>query len=451
MRKTLPRLIPLSFIVLLAGCSTYSAKPLDPKKHWEALESATVENILEHGNTNQPGDSLELSAVKDAGALSIDHLMTLVLIANPELQAIRLKEGVANAQLVEAGLLPNPEFDVRLLSPLEGGGVLSEVSALLNITESFLLRGTKEKRAEVNLAQVRWEIADVEWELLAETKRLYTTAQFYREALVLNTEQLKVAESLFNYINRSRSQGAASNLDVMLVETEIFDVKVELKRLSREYDQSIYDLNALLGLPPTYKLPVKFTKFSLSSKEVDLTESTNNMRKCHPSLLAFEQAYLGSDIDLELQFKKKFFPPLELGPSFEGEGGDSSLGGVLSFELPIFNQGQSRIAERESKREKQEALYVLALHKQRQALVSSWNKYDKLQDSLEYYFQTVLPRLESGINLLRKAYEGGETNLVNLILQQNKVLKTKREVVEQLRELYMAEIDVNAAKGPSCI
>ena len=93
----------------LSGCSIYHPQPLDHK---------TVETIL-----RQPDDQtlqVAMSQIRHptlrpvkvdlTNGINADEAALVAILLNPVLRADRDRRGLARAQLVAAGVLPNPEI-----------------------------------------------------------------------------------------------------------------------------------------------------------------------------------------------------------------------------------------------------------------------------------------------------------------------------------------------------
>ena len=56
--------------------------------------------------------------------LDMTEVAILAVINNPDLKVARDERGLARAQLMAAGILPNPQLTAGLDSPLNGGSAL---------------------------------------------------------------------------------------------------------------------------------------------------------------------------------------------------------------------------------------------------------------------------------------------------------------------------------------
>ena len=70
-----------------------------------------------------------------AGKLTADQAVQVALLNNRQLQAIYSELGVAQSDLVQAGLLRNPIFDVAVTFPTSGGRADLELTAVMNFLD----------------------------------------------------------------------------------------------------------------------------------------------------------------------------------------------------------------------------------------------------------------------------------------------------------------------------
>ena len=91
------------------------------------------------------GTDLDKEAAEKLGSLlknklTVDDAVQIALLNNRELQAVYSDLGVAQADLVQAGLLSNPIFDAAIKWPTSGGGRPElELGAVMNFLDFFYL------------------------------------------------------------------------------------------------------------------------------------------------------------------------------------------------------------------------------------------------------------------------------------------------------------------------
>src|SRR5437588_6121860 len=104
-RRLRPRVWAATAAALLAGCASYSPLPLPP-----AAQLAPSVDRLAHAEP------------LPTGPLSVAQVTALAVQNNPDLRAVRAQHGVAQAQLIQAGVLPNPQLSLAVLPLLAGVG-----------------------------------------------------------------------------------------------------------------------------------------------------------------------------------------------------------------------------------------------------------------------------------------------------------------------------------------
>jgi hypothetical protein len=102
----------VSLTLAAAGCATFQPKPILEQEvlrdleaiQLEALQTAVTEQHQEPGAGPRSFDA--------ANGLSADEAVAVSLFLNPDLRAFRKERGIAEGELITAGLLPNPELQL---------------------------------------------------------------------------------------------------------------------------------------------------------------------------------------------------------------------------------------------------------------------------------------------------------------------------------------------------
>jgi outer membrane protein, heavy metal efflux system len=439
-------------VLVLSGCVAYRAQPLEPDLLWSDLEKIRLDDLIasEADEGEQPTDEEDRLPVFDyADGLSADEAAALATVLNPDLRAFRMQKQVAEGQLVSAGLLPNPDIDTRWLSPTHGGPTNGEINLLFDLTSALLTRKPRIERAEIALNEIDWAIADREWRLANQTRKAFVDILYWEQALELNGQQKRLLDHLVEITLAQRAAGAVTDLDVVLAESEAAENQRRLIRLTGQQQQAIQRLNLLIGLPPGHdtRLDIPDKPLAYDADPQDLQVLAEQLRHRRPDLRQVEQAYLGSEKDLQIAVIEQF-PRLSLGPSYERADGENEFGGVLSAEIPLFNRNQGNIAISTAQREQLRRIYVALMHQARGELYDGWRQIDRLDAELSLYFSDVAPRLQKSLDLTEKAFAAGNLDLFPVILLQGRIIDSKRGILDTLRDHQQAKINLMQATGP---
>src|SRR5258708_2602923 len=103
------RCLAVALLVLLGGCSVYRSMPLNTQTVEAALQPRPIEAVkvaarqLDHPLVR----SLQIDG---EGGFTPDEIAVMVVIVSPQMRTGRDQRGLAQAQVVQAGILPNPQW-----------------------------------------------------------------------------------------------------------------------------------------------------------------------------------------------------------------------------------------------------------------------------------------------------------------------------------------------------
>ncbi len=130
--------IPVHFLAacaLLAGCAGYSAQPLAPR----AVLAPSVAAL----DRTRPG----AAPIPADQRLTPAEVAILAVRNSPDLRAVRAQRGVAQAQVIEAGLLPDPVLSGSYGVLMGGPGIANAIGATLTANVSALVTLSARRRA----------------------------------------------------------------------------------------------------------------------------------------------------------------------------------------------------------------------------------------------------------------------------------------------------------------
>jgi outer membrane protein TolC len=316
----------------LTACATYQSLPLDTHVHLKHSLSELVH-----------------SGVKIDQPLSVYDVAVLVVENNADLRATRTQRGVARAQVLEAGLLPNPSVSASylfLLNPSAAAGVLFDaVTATVTqdiqktITMKSRLRTAQAAALQVD-ATVLWE----EWQLIGKARlAVFDIIQGEKLRKVL----LAYRNTLQDRFERSRGALGQGNLTLATVAPDlvaISETRKTLFDLERDLDTHRHDLNAMLGLAPEVMVPLKSQLQVLPMDAKSIMRALDDLADRRPDLIALQLGYRSQDEKFRGAIVGQF-PALTFGPSYSRDTSDvRSFGPQLTMDLPIFDRNQGNVA-----------------------------------------------------------------------------------------------------------
>src|ERR1700682_43249 len=180
-----------ALLLVLAGCATYAPLPLD--------KSATLKDRVEQLNH----DVQPLPA-----QLGVEDVALLALRNNPDLVAARAQHGVAQAQMLAAGIAPNPSVNASYGFLLGGPGTIGALAAgLTQDIKSLITLSSRRAAAKDAAREVDGRLLWQEWQTIAKARLLAVDlieGERLRRTLERNATEL---QGLLNRNRKALAQG----------------------------------------------------------------------------------------------------------------------------------------------------------------------------------------------------------------------------------------------------
>ena len=423
--------VALSLAPALAGCVSYDPAPVDVSQVLADLRSRSWEP-LSAGVPAEPKGA----ASEQLAAFAVTH--------NPALQAIRTRIGVAEALLVEAGLLSDPEIGWDGMDALASQiveGTTSSVDFLAGLGLSIPLPrpgelDAKKGAARWRLEEARRKVARGEW-LLA--RDVFIACEGVREAehlLEQNQDLLRVAESTRDYFERARATGAATAIQANLASGDLLAIRAERVRLEARLRDARHRLNALLGLPPSTEIPVAGAqeREPEGDLEVDPEALVERSLALRPDLAALMAAYAATEEEVRLEVARQF-PLVSI-----GTGIWLVPGFFTRFNRPAIATAMTR---REALRQEIEA----QVHEVRRDVQDAYAALGEIRRLLEFLELELLPNAEESLRLAGEAFEAGEVTLLEILTLQRALVDARTRTTETRAELLRRRWRLRAAGG----
>ena len=437
------------FCCLLISCSAYHPKPLTEQAVQQQQETPSAEQLsILATQIKHPYLQVIPFNIKDG--LSPDEAAILAILRNPELRAIRNRHGIAAAQLLQAGLLPNPRVSYNFAA-LTGGltqgkvtglglGLDWEVTAL--ITQANKIAAAEAEQQAVDL-QVAWQ----EWQLAQAAKTaVYQLVVYAKQQALLEEINQRLEENRVR-MQQAADQGLVTELDRVAATTAKNAVDIRLQAVMQQKNQHQQRLNRALGLKPYDAINLQQTidlSGNLSMPTYD--ELIKNLSDRRLDLMALQQGYQNQEQQLHIAVLQQF-PKISIGiTQTRNNSNYYTLGAGIAVTLPILDQNQGVIALASATRQQ---LFDEYSNREFQAkadiaellvTITSLNKQIK---SVNH----AIPDLETLVNTYRVAIEHGQIDVLNYYTAWNNWIEKRVELLTLQLQLVEARIALEIATG----
>lgn len=435
---------------LFAACASYEARPLVPDAELASLRAIGLDELqIEYVAPATPSDRGPAHFDPRDG-LDESELASLALAINPELRAKRAEIGEAQALLVTAGLLPNPEIGAFLRPGIAGtSGTSVGIDALFELLKPDE-RPAKRAVAEARLDVVRAGIAADELRIVAAVRRARIAVLAAEHSARLLQQESKLREDAVALVRKQRELGETSEIALALVELDRTSVQRALRDSQGAVERDRRSLAALLGVPPTLELPLAGSGSDLAFLvHPDVTDEEIDARLLagNPELQARAAEYRHAEQDLRLAVARQY-PGLAIGPSYEKDAeGSEELGLGAILELPLFDQNQGGIAEGAANREHARALYVATLHDVRARAFEARAQLRRARSDIDLQQREVLPLVQRTESLFAAALSARELSVFEWLAVRARTIQVRGDLLDALTRYATAAVDLDSATG----
>lgn len=229
-------------LLLFSGCARYAPLLLDPQPK--------LAHRLADLDFGPASAGWGRAAIDPRRPLGIDAVSLLAIENNPDLAAARAARGVAEAQVLQAGLLPNPQLTGQL-TPVLGGpgtatgwtvGLSQDVKALVTLSASRRSAALAARQVEADLL---WQ----EWQVIGKARLLFVDiVEGDRFERLLAAERRLFAER-YRRSERAVGQGNLPLSAAVPDLAALSDLDKQTDDFDRQQETRRHDLNALLARP----------------------------------------------------------------------------------------------------------------------------------------------------------------------------------------------------------
>ena len=434
--------------VALAGCATFSED--------SGLAPVTRNTSERLGKNIQwarsDADRTALTATVDGllrQPLTVEDAVQVALFNNRGLQAAFFQLGINEADLVQAGRLPNPHFSMLRASQSENGVREYKIEQALTFNLFALitlpLAVEVEKR---NFEQTQRELVIEIARLASQTRQAYFTAVAAAETERYMRQVHQAAQAGAGLAREMARVGNVSRLRQMREQIFYADATLNAARATHAAVGARERLARLLGVNDwqAFRLPERLPDLPGAVEVLPALEQQALDQRLDLQAIRLRTEALAKNLGLTRT--TRFINVLEVGPARVLEGARDSgykRGYEISFELPLFDWGGAKVA-------KAEAIYMQAVELAAEAAINArselreaYHGYRITYDVARHYRDEIVP-LNKRIgeeNVLR--YNGMLLSVFDLLADARVQIASVNNYIEALRDFWIAQSDLQMA------
>ena len=437
----------LAWTVAFTGCSSVNVDNTWPQP------STLGENIPAYTPPVEVDLIKSLPVEKDGpiGELTLQQALELALNNSPHLAATAWAVRSAEARAFQAGLPPNPKFQAEI-EEFGGSDELRSFDAAeytLILGQSIELGGKRKKRAHVaalerNLAG--WDYESRRLDLLRDVRQAFTDVLAAQEGLSLTEDLFILAEELLQTVEKRVEAGAASSVEKMKAEIELFSLRIELEQQKRNLGAARKRLAALWGSTST--------PFTLAVGDMELLSSVPSEKKLVDHI-ASNPDIARSLVELEQREAALKLEQASRMPDVTLIGGLKWLNGIddqafvagVDVPLPLYDRNQGGIREAQYEVAKAREMSRATKLTLESSLVSAHQQLLNAYRGALTLKNELLPRARESFEKTNEGYQQGRFRYLDVLDAQRTLFEAKGQYIETLANYHKAVALIESLLG----
>jgi outer membrane protein, heavy metal efflux system len=444
------RFVHASLKTLLAFCLNFAVATMSLRAETPMQSATSAEMAVRVPTSRLQNQRLEPLLIDIRKGIGPDEAATIALFSNPALRAIRDRRGLASAQLIQAGILPNPVVSYER-DYVTGGATLGtrtgytfnaawEFSALI----PFL---PKQTAARKNFRSVDLDVAWQEWQIAVNAR-----TAIYR-VLALNGQVARAGEATDGLQQSTDAMRKAVDahektvLDLAAVESASQDSRATMLALGQEFEKQRLGLNKILGVEPETKIRLR-TGLTLPAHldPPDQHELLYNIESRRLDLLGLRQGYESQDATVRAAILAQF-PKMSVALVRATDTGNVQTSGFnIAVDVPIFDRNQGVIAIERATRQRLLDEYhqrVFEAHSDVAVAIADIRSLDRQIAAAE----EALPLLEKLVASAQTAIEQRNADVLSYYTARSNLLQKRIQLIKLQEQLLEAHTALEIASG----
>jgi outer membrane protein TolC len=442
-----PAVLALPLAALLSGCAPFL--PDGGMATVANITGAAIKKDVVAIRTTEDAEGAS-DAVKrlTSRPLSVDAAVQIALLNNRGLQASYSELALAETELVQVGLPPNPTFSI---SRIAGDGA---VEAERQVVGDILALATLPFRTDIarqRFQKAQLQAAEDTLRLAAEVRRTYYHTVAANELAALLSDAKATAESTARLAQKLGETGALNKLDQAREQVFYAETTAELATVRQDAASSRERLIRLLGFwdgelgfrMPNHLPALPRHPLQLPSIEVDAVGHRLDLQIARIELAALAKS-------LDLTEATRFVTMLDVAgidrkttdpqaAPFRERGFD------VQFQIPIFDGGEVRVRQAtETYRQAFNRLTELAINVRSEAR-DAFRVYRSTYDIAAHYRDEVLPLRKIISDEMQLRFSSMQVDVFALLTEARQRIASLRAAIEARRDFWLAQSELSTA------
>lgn len=439
----------IAMVIDFTGCirrQVYAPLPLAQSQFVPTAplgsESPDADGVVASGGSN-------LNGAENFEVLSPARAAELAVFNQPALRTIRAERGLASAQIIQAGILSNPQLSASFDSPAFGATAdttTGDAESLGWDISQVRPRRAKLDSAACNAAAVDMEIVWREWQFAQAARQSIfdlVALENQRKALV---EGLELLEENLNAVAKAVDEGNLTIVDLSAAQSAAISTRATALAVEQEINQQYVVINRALGRVPGTPISVDASMQFPDEITLPIDEELFSMVESRPDLQSVRRTYDSQEAALRAAIAAQIPTTSVSVTRAMDTSAVGTLGAGVSIDLQLFDRNQGQIANECALRNKILEQYNEQVFTARAEVDAALVDIHSLEKQIATT-QQAIPLFEQLVATYDKAVKDSNANVLVYYLAFNDLIQQRVDLWRLRRQLRDAIIALETAIG----
>lgn len=374
--------------------------------------------------------------IEDVKKVCLQGAINAAIENNLDLQAAELNVNIAKNDIKSANRLQNPSFDVFYNYGASGWTEPRQLG--LSQTVEVAKRRARKKLAQSNLKLVEANVDYTRFDLKMDVREAYINLVAAKSILETLKQQQHLQEDLLAIAQKRVEEGKVPDIDVIQAEIALNQMITQVNTAKVNVKNALFAFNKIINNPKDITYDSMDNIFSEENNfDEMLTPSPNTkfpqLNEIMPKALKnrYDIQIAKQEIDVAEKnltvIARQRIPDISLSGGYayqmpmHTDDGRFNSGGYIGASLvniPLFYNYSPEIQNATLKLQQAELKYQSAQNKAEKDIGAAYDKFLTAAENLNYYESKILISSGQLIDISKKAYESGKSDITALIVMK---------------------------------
>lgn len=374
--------------------------------------------------------------IEDVKKVYLQGAINAAIENNLDLQAAELNVNIAKNDIKSANRLQNPSFDVFYNYGASGWTEPRQLG--LSQTVEVAKRRARKKLAQSNLKLVETNVDYTRFDLKMDVREAYINLVAAKSILETLKQQQHLQEDLLAIAQKRVEEGKVPDIDVIQAEIALNQMITQVNTAKVNVKNALFAFNKIINNPKDITYDSMDNIFSEENNfDEMLTPSPDTkfpqLNEIMPKALKnrYDIQIAKQEIDVAEKnltvIARQRIPDISLSVGYayqmpmHTDDGRFNSGGYIGASLvniPLFYNYSPEIQNATLKLQQAELKYQSAQNKAEKDIGAAYDKFLTAAENLNYYESKILISSEQLIDISKKAYESGKSDITALIVMK---------------------------------